>query len=118
VIIAVSIEGLVSLLGGLATPLFTSGTVHIPYSLSAALWVGGISLVANLLLAALILAGFGWARVAYIVILVISLLGLVAGRQPISLMVITGVKVILFSYFFFRREANEYLAKCAAADAS
>lgn len=114
VIIAISIEGLIGLVGGIVTPILTSGAVHVPFSLSTTLWVGGIGIVVNLLLGALILSGFGWARIAYVVILTISIVGTIAGRQPISLLVISGLKLVVFSYFFFRREANEYFAKCAS----
>jgi len=117
VIIAISVEGLISLLGGLVTPLFTSGTVQIPFSVPVALWVSAVTLFVNLVLAALILAGFGWARIVYVAILAYALLGLLVGRQPISLAVIAGAKLVVFGYFFFRRESNQYFAKCAASAA-
>jgi len=117
IIIATSAEGLISLLGGIANPVFTSGTVQTGLSLSATLWASGIVLLTNLILGALLLAGFGWARIVYFVILALGLLGMFLRPQPISLAVISGLKLVVFGYFFFRRESNEYFAKSASGAA-
>jgi len=117
IIIALSVEGLISLVGGIATPIFTSGVVQVPFSLSTTLWFSGVTLVVNTVLAVLILGGFGWARIVYIVILAIGVLGVWLGHHPISLAMISGSKLIVFGYFFFRRDSNEYFAKLAAGAA-
>jgi hypothetical protein len=117
VIIALSVEGLITLFGGIATPVFTSGTVETGLSLSATLWAAGIALLANLILAVLILVGFGWARIAYVVVLALGVAGMLLHRQPISLAVMSGLKLVVFSYFFFRRESNEYFAKVSSGAA-
>ena len=117
VIIALSLEGLIGLLVGIATPVFTSGTVHVPWSIPATLWVTGGLLVVYIVLAALILSGFGWARIVLVVLLAISVAGALLGQQPISLAIVSGVKLVVFSYFFFRRDSNEYFAKSAAGAA-
>jgi hypothetical protein len=114
VIIAISIEGLITLLGGIATPIFTSGTIQTGLSLPATLWSTGVALVANILLAALILAGFGWARIVYVVILAIGIFGMVLKQPHISIIAISGLKLVVFGYFFFRRESNEYFARSAS----
>jgi len=117
VIIALSLEGLIGLLGGIVTPVFTSGVVHTPYSLPVTVWITGVTLSVNIVLGALILSGFGWARIVYICILTFGLLGLLIGRQPISLTIVTIAKLAVFSYFLFRHESNEYFAKCASGAA-
>lgn len=114
IIIAVSVEGLISLVGGLATPLLASSAMHLEYSLPVSLWLGGITLVVNIVLAGLMLGGFGWARIVYLVILALGLLGLVVQRQPMSLSVIAGLKVVVFGYFLLRREARQYFASAAS----
>jgi hypothetical protein len=113
VIIATSVEGLITLLGGIATPIFTSGTVQTGMSVSASLWGGGIVIFVNLILALLILAGFGWARIVYVAILAIGLLGSFLHGPLISLILISGLKLAVFGYFLFHRESNEYFAKSA-----
>jgi hypothetical protein len=116
IIIAISIEALIGILGGFATPGLMSMQLHM--SLSASLWIGCITMVINTILAGLILGGFGWARVAYVVILALSIIG-VARHQPpsVSLLAISGLKLVLFGYFLFRREANQYFAAYASGAA-
>jgi len=108
VIIAMALEGLITLSGGIANSVFTSGVVQTSLSLSATLWVSGIALFLNLILAVLTLLGFGWARIAYVVILTLGLIGMLLHRQPLSLALISAVKLVVFGYFFFRPESNEY----------
>ena len=117
VIIAVSVEGLIGLAGGIVTPIFTSGTVRVPFSLLATLWIGAVTLIINIALAALILCGHGWARIVCVVLLALGVLGTLLGHQPISLAIIHGAKLIVFSYFFFRRDSNEYFAKAGISAA-
>jgi hypothetical protein len=117
VIIALSVEGLISLLGGIVTPIFSSGVLETPFSVSVTAWISGISLAINLGLGVLILSGFGWARIVYILILAYGLAGTLLGRHPVSLAVLIGIKLMVCGYFFFRREANEYFAKSASGAA-
>src|SRR5277367_3471384 len=100
VIIASSLEGLLGMLGGLTTPLVASGTLHTTLSLSATLWAGGITVIANLILATLILAGLGWARIVYIIILALGFVEILIQGQPISIEVHTGIELVIYSYFF------------------
>jgi hypothetical protein len=113
VIIALSLEGLIGLAGGFVKPLITSGTITTPFSLSTTTWLGAANLVVYVILAALLLRGIGWARVVYVCLLSIGLVGMLLGKQPASIAVITGLKIAVFSYFFFRRESNDYFSKLA-----
>lgn len=115
VIIALSLEGIIGLVGGITTPVFSSGTVHIGFSLSTTLWVSGITLVVYIVLATLMLGGFGWARIVFVVLLAVGLAGILLAQQPLSLAVTTGVKLAVFGYFFFRRDSNDYFARQANA---
>ena len=115
-IIALALEGLFGIAAGLVAPVLQSGVIHSTLSLPVALWVAAASLAITIVLAALMLAGFGWARIVYVCILAFTLLGLVLQRQPLFLAILTGVKVALFSYFLFRREANVYFSTMSATN--
>lgn len=115
VIIATSSEGLVGLLGGFVAPLFSTGTLQTPFSVSTTVWAGTVTLVIYVALALLMLRGLGWARIVYVCLLAISLVGLVVGQQPLSLALITAAKLGIFSYYLFRRESNEYFSNAIAS---
>jgi len=114
VIIAISLEGLVSMIGGFITPLFTAGTLHSPYSANTTMWLGAGTLVFHIVLATLMLRGIGWARPVFICLMVLGLVGILVGRQPIALGLSITAKLIIFSYVLFRRESNQYFAMSAA----
>jgi hypothetical protein len=117
VIIAISLEGLVSMVGGFITPLFATGTFHSPYSLNTTMWLGAGTLVVHIVLAALMLRGIGWARVVFICLKTLGLLGIILGRQPAALWISTGAQLIIFSVYLFRRESKEYFSMSAAKPA-
>jgi len=119
VIIALSLQAIVPLFGGLAKALFTSGYLqnppltsgylqNPPLSLNVMIWGAAASLVISIALAILILLGFGWARVVYICMLSVGLLGVIIGGQPLELAISIGAKIIIFSYFLFRHDSNEF----------
>lgn len=108
IIIALSVEGLLGAIGGFITPIFTSGNFHMQYALSTTLWLGAASLILNIILSSIMLQGFNWARIVYVCLLWLALVGIVLGRQPLALWISTGTKAVIFSYFLFRRESNAY----------
>jgi hypothetical protein len=110
VMIALSLEGLISLVGGFVTPIFTSGTFHMTYSLNTTIWMGAGYLVVQIILAALLLRGIGWARVVLVCLLSLGVLGTLAGRQPLALGITIIAKLVVFGYFLFRPENNEYFS--------
>jgi hypothetical protein len=114
VIIASSLEGVIATLGGLITPLYTSGLIHTTQALPLTLWLGEISLSVNIALAVLMLTRFGWARAVYVCLLTVGIVSLVLTRQPISIAMIQVAKLAVFTYFLFRAEANTYFSATAS----
>jgi hypothetical protein len=116
VIIALSLEGLFGTASGLLPSLYSSGALHTTLSVPATLWVGAVTLTIYIGLAALMLAGFGWARIVYVCLLTLSLVGLLLQRQPFVLAIMIGAKLSVFSYFLFRKEANIYFSTTNVAE--
>jgi hypothetical protein len=102
------------MVGGFITPLFTASTFHSPYSLNTTMWLGAATLVVHVVLAALMLRGIGWARIVFICLKALGLVGIVLGRQPPALWISVTVQLIIFGVYPFRRESNEYFSMSTA----
>jgi hypothetical protein len=108
--VAVTLEGLVGLIGPFANVILTTIAAKHDSTVPFLLWSGAGGAVAQLVLALLMLRGIAWARVVYVCVLAFVILGLLTnGVFPlITAVVIT--KSAIFIYFLFRPEANRFFA--------
>jgi hypothetical protein len=110
VIIALSLEGLMGMAAGLAGAVFKQVAPGSAVPLSKAMWLGVGGVIVNIILAALMLRGFGWPRFVYFAFAIIGILGFFVIKPPAALVVSAVVKAIVFAYFLFRHDANEYFS--------
>lgn len=114
VIIALSIEAVIPMAFGLGPKLIET-FMTTSLSISATLWSAIAVIIANIIFAALMLRGFGWARVAYIALLGLGIFGMLWHHYSSPLTAAAILKIAIFAFFLFRKDANAYFSKAKAA---
>ena len=71
-------------------------------------WASIVVTIVYVVLAVLMLRGIGWARIVYVVLLGIGILGMLVQHQMPALIVSAALKLIIFSFFLFSARANAY----------
>ena len=115
VIIALAVEGIAGTLSSLVrnTLLTQMADPHVGVSLTAQL--GALTQIAIIVCAVFMLRGANWARIAYVVLTGVTLLGLIVLLARTSgIGVIAGysaIKAAVLLYVLFTPEANAYFAQ-------
>lgn len=113
VIIALSIEAIFGLLSGIVETSLQEmlNDSRTPMTVSSAVAYGVAVGAVTLGLAASMLFGANWARIAYVVLTGVLLLGMFANPGLSRVLVgYAGLKLAIFGFFLFRPIANEYFS--------
>lgn len=111
VIVAIEFEALIGVFSGLAAPIFkTSHFSTLP--LSVLIWITLFSASFCIAFAFFMLKGADWARITYLGLKGLGILGMLAGflhgtTNPVIFISVTA-KFALFAFFLFRADANAY----------
>ena len=114
VIIAYALESIVGLMQWWAVSVIKQVVNLGRCTPSMAVWCGVVISVIYILLAVLMLRRRAWARVVYVCLMSFVLLGMMVGKQTPGIIATTLAKTVVFTFFLFSREANNYFSASAS----
>jgi hypothetical protein len=114
VIIALAVESIAGSLSSLVRSTLLSQLVDPRVGVSLTAQIGSFMQIAVIASAAFMLRGANWARIAYVVLTGVTLLGLIVILSRTSglgvIAVYSTLKAAILIYVLFRPEANAYFA--------
>ena len=113
IIIAFAMESLIGLTSGLIAPLLNEVAAKYSISSTRAFWLAAGAAVLHIVLAVFMLRGAGWARVVYICITALALVGFTSHPPRTPIIISSVAKFVVFTFFLCRREANTYFSTSA-----